>query len=190
MSGFTENRASGASDSSGRREMVYNLGTGRKLLPLLRQIAGDLASRQQQRARLIPEQSRLDRQKISLNWAGRQRRYQVQEEIQTLDRQYAEALTELDDLGVVLIEATEGCVGLPTVVNRQLAYFSWKLGEESCVTGTSRENPPDPGRLEGIWRNAGTGECNLDAGAVVSTCCDPPRIPVEIFASAEKLTYI
>jgi hypothetical protein len=129
MNGSTEHRASGASDSPGRREVVYNLGTGRRLLPLLRQIVGDLVSQYQQRARLIPELSRLDRQKISLDWAGRQRRYQVQEEIANLDRRHQETLLELNDLGVVLI-SPDGLVGLPTRVNRKLAYFSWKPGEE------------------------------------------------------------
>lgn len=131
MNGSTEHRASDASDSPGRREVVYNLGSARKALPLLRQIVGDLVRFRQQKARLIPEQSRLDRQKQTLDWPSRQRRYQVQQEIETLQRHYREALVELDDLGVVLIDSEEGRVGLPTVVNRQLAYFSWKLAEES-----------------------------------------------------------
>jgi hypothetical protein len=131
MNGSTEHQASDASDSPGRREVVYNLGTGRRLLPLLRQIVGDLVAQRQQRAKLVPEQSRLDRERHSLDWPSRQRRYQVREEIESADRHYRQILAELDDLGVVLIESSEGRVGLPTVVNRQLAYFSWKLGEET-----------------------------------------------------------
>jgi hypothetical protein len=131
MSGFTERRASDASDPSGRREVVYNLGTARRLMPLLRQIVGDLTQSRQQRAKLAPELSRLDRERHSLDWAGRQRRYHVREEIEALEHAYQNAQTELDELGVVLIDASEGRVGLPSVVNRQLAYFSWKLGEDS-----------------------------------------------------------
>ena len=46
-----------------------------------------------------------------------------------LERRHEETLGELYELDVVLI-ASDGLVGLPTKVNRKLAYFSWKLGED------------------------------------------------------------
>jgi hypothetical protein len=40
-----------------------------------------------------------------------------------------DALAELEVLGVALIDARQGRVGLPTVVNGRLAYFSWQPGD-------------------------------------------------------------
>src|SRR5207237_1122288 len=80
--------------------------------------------------RLQPEEERLDRQRRTLDWPMRQRRYEVKEELAKADQQREVALTELRELGVVLLNELEGRVGFPTMVNNRRAYFTWHLGEE------------------------------------------------------------
>jgi hypothetical protein len=130
MNGSTENTAHGASEKPGRREALFNLATAQGMLPLVRRIVADVLQQQHSLAQLHPEQNRLDRQRHTLSWPERSRRYQVQEEIATANQRLQEALVELANLGVVLVNAQEGQVGFPTVVNSRPAYFSWRPGEE------------------------------------------------------------
>jgi hypothetical protein len=130
MNGSTENRASDASEKPGRREVVLNLGTARRMLPLVAHIVGDLLHCQRGLGRLLPEQSQLDRQRHTLAWPQRERRYQVSEEVAQLERKLRESNTELEQLGVAVIDAEQGRIGLPTVVNGHLAFFSWMPGDE------------------------------------------------------------
>jgi len=130
MNGSTEHRASDASEKSGRRDVVLNLGTARRMLPLVGRIVEDVVDLQRRLDRLVPEQERLDRSRHSLDWPQRQRRYQIRDEATDVENKLRGAAAELEQLGVAMIEPREGRVGLPTVVNGHLAFFSWKPGEE------------------------------------------------------------
>jgi hypothetical protein len=103
------------------------------MLPLVRQIAQDIVASRSTTARLHPEEERLDRERRSLDWPGRQRRYEVKEELAKADKEMEVALAELRELGVVLLDDLEVRVGFPTMVNNRRAYFSWRLGEESLT---------------------------------------------------------
>ena len=46
------------------------------------------------------------------------------------DRGVADAVDELQTLGVSLLDAEEGRVGFPTMVNNRPAYFTWRPGED------------------------------------------------------------
>lgn len=129
MNGSTENRASDAGEQLDSQQVVLNLGTARRMLPLLRRVVADILEQQSLLAQLGPEQDTLDRERRSLQWPGRQRRYQVHEEYAAARRHLEEALAELEVLGVALVDPAKGLVGLPTVVNGKLAYFSWQPGE-------------------------------------------------------------
>jgi len=130
MSGSTEHWASGASERSGRREVVLNLGTARRMLPLVAHIVADLLERQRRQERLAVERDRLEQKRRSLSWSEQKQIYRLQDEIKEQEQGIAAACDELDQLGVALIEPAEGRVGLPTVVNGHLAYFSWRPGDE------------------------------------------------------------
>lgn len=130
MSESTEHRESEASERSGRREIVLDLGTARRMLPLVSRIVDDILALQKHRRKLGLEQEALDEQRHSLAWPSRQRRYQVQEDLRVLDSRLAEARGELEQLGVAIVDAAEGRVGLPTIVNKHLAFFSWRPGDE------------------------------------------------------------
>lgn len=125
---------SDASESPERGEVVLTLKTVYKMLPLVQQIAQDILNSRCTAARLHPEETRLDRERHSLDWPGRQRRYEVKEEIAKADRDREVALAELRDLGVVLLDETEGRIGFPTMVNNRRAYFSWRSSETSLST--------------------------------------------------------
>jgi hypothetical protein len=148
MNGSRENMASGAPEKSGRRRRVLSLATARRMLPLVQRIVADILNRQAQLDLLQPEQDRLDRSKRTLTWPQRQRRYQVHEEIAGAERDLENALVELQELSVVLLDSTLGTVGFPTIVNDQPAFFTWQPGEEDIHNwqfaheGKNRPIPP------------------------------------------------
>jgi hypothetical protein len=122
--------ASGAPEKAGQAEAVVNLGTARKMLPLVMRIVNDILELQQRLALMEPEQARLDRQRRTLDWPQRSRRYQLRDDLVAMEESLRVARTELEQLSVVLLDSQKGRVGLPTVVNGHLAYFSWVPGDE------------------------------------------------------------
>lgn len=131
MNGSTENRAQGASEKPGRRSAVLNLATARRMLPLVQRVVSDVMNYQRRLAQLRPEQYLLDRQRRTLAWPERCRRYQIREEVADAERGLQEALAELAALTVVLLDPALGRVGFPTLVNNREAYFSWQVGEDA-----------------------------------------------------------
>ena len=133
MSGFTENRASGASERSGGDAVVLTWGAAGAMLPLVGRIAADVVRLHDRLAQLRPEKERLDRSRRTLAWPDRARRYQLQEEADAVLKELQEATAELEVLGVALLHGPKGLVGFPTVVNDRPAYFSWRPGEEKLA---------------------------------------------------------
>jgi hypothetical protein len=130
MNGSAGNKASGAPGKPERSETVLSLSTVHRMLPLVQRIVDDILRNQKSLERLVPEQDRLDRKRRSLPWPERQRRYQVREDVTIAERDLQEALTELQILGVSLLDPELGRVGFPTMVNNRRAYFSWRPGDE------------------------------------------------------------
>jgi hypothetical protein len=133
MSGFTEPRASGASERSDRQGIVFAWAACVARLPLVRCIARDVIQTHEQLARLRPEVAQLDRQRRTLAWPERSRRYQLQEEIASWEGSLAGLEAELEQLGLTLLDGPTGTVGFPTIVNDRQAYFSWEPGEEEIA---------------------------------------------------------
>lgn len=131
MNGSAGNKASGAPEKRDGAEPVLSLTTVHRMLPLVQRIVADVLGSQEALDRLLPEQDRLDRKRRSLAWPERQRRYQVSEDVAAADRRLQEALAELQELGVSLLDPELGRVGFPTIVNDRRAFFSWRPGEES-----------------------------------------------------------
>ncbi len=131
MSGSKSYPTSDASEKPERNEVVLSLKTVHKMLPLVQQIAHDLVTSYQAMDQLQPEEERLDRQRHSLDWPKRKRRYEVKEELQKADKDREVAMTELQGLGLVLLDGHQGRIGFPTLVNNRRAYFSWHPGEAS-----------------------------------------------------------
>ncbi len=129
MNGFTENAASGASEKPDRRDEPLTLETSRRMLPLVRRVVEDILQHRGRLSKLLPEQERLDRDRSTLAWPERLRRYRLREEIAEAEHDLQDTLAELEVLGLELVNPGEGRVGFPTIVNDQPAYFSWVPGE-------------------------------------------------------------
>ena len=121
-------------DENARPDTVLNLKTVHKMLPLVRGIVADVMDRHQRMATLQPHENRLQRQRRSLEWGQRKQRYLLQDELTDHDRGIQDALEELNQLGVVLLDTEEGRIGFPTLVNNRPAYFTWKPGEDGPHT--------------------------------------------------------
>jgi hypothetical protein len=134
MSGSKGFRTPDASDKSERGDTNLNLKTVQRMLPLVQRIVDDILTNQKVVRRLLPQVEALDRQKRVLAWPERQRRYQLQEDQQRADTGLQDALTELRELGLVLLDGEQGRVGFPTIVNDRRAYFSWHAGEDGLHT--------------------------------------------------------
>lgn len=130
MSGFTENRASGASEQSGQPDRFLTWHASRAMLPLVSRIAQDIARCQNELTALRQERTQLDNLRRSLDWPRRHRRYQLDDEVAGREGVLRCLVGELEALGVALLDGDAGLVGFPTRVNDRAAYFSWQPGEE------------------------------------------------------------
>jgi hypothetical protein len=129
MSGYSK-RASNSSKSSSRTEVVLDLPTVSKMLPLVQRIVGELMSIEQQHGHLLTEQESLDRNRRNLSWPERKRRYDIQDDINRAEHGRRDLVSELEALGISVIDPTFGRIGFPTIVNTKPAFFSWQPGED------------------------------------------------------------
>ena len=122
------------SEGESRPESVLNLKTVHKMLPLVRGIVSDVLQRHHEMAALQPQEERFQKQRRNLDWAQRKQRYLLQSDIAAQDSGMQDALEELNQLGVVLLDVEDGRVGFPTLVNNRPAFFTWKPGEDGPHT--------------------------------------------------------
>lgn len=150
MSG--KSNRSGAGEKTRKRKNPVDLPTARRMLPLVQRIVVDIVHDAEELDKCTFEQEGLDRNKTTLSWPERQRRYSIQGEVARLQGRLEEEQHELDNLGAVLFNPCVGEVGFPTVVNGRPAYFSWQLGEENVTywhfDGESTRRPIPPTWLE------------------------------------------
>jgi hypothetical protein len=133
MNGYTENRTPGAFERPGPNDLVLTWGTGHAMLPLVGRIVADLMRGHEKLAQLQAERERLDRQRQTLAWPERARRYEVQEELTAVETELRQVSGELESLGVAVLHGPSGLIGFPTIVNDRRAFFSWRPGEEDVV---------------------------------------------------------
>jgi hypothetical protein len=129
----TPRRAFGASAKSKRKDVNLDLPTARQMLPLVQSIVRDIVDRRTQLNKLQPEQQNLERHRRDLAWIERERRYHIQEEITAAEGAYRQALTELRELGLALVDSDAGRVAFPTRINGRPAIFTWQPGEDSVM---------------------------------------------------------
>jgi hypothetical protein len=160
MNGYKGYRASGASENPDRGEFVLSLKTVQRMLPLVQRILEDFLCSQKALERLLPEEDVLDRQKRSLDWPGRQRRYRLKDEVARAESGMLGAREELEALGIVLLDPVLGRVGFPTMVNNRKAFFSWQPGEDGLHSWHFEEEtscrPIPPAWLKEITMTAST----------------------------------
>ena len=125
------NRASNSAGKTPRRKNVtLDLPTARRMLPLVKGIVADLIDARNTRDRLTEEQDLLDGTRLSLDWAGRQRRYAVADDLSRAEKTLSAAVTELTGLGLRLADEATGAVDFPTRINGRPAAFAWQPGDE------------------------------------------------------------
>jgi hypothetical protein len=127
----TPNRTPKSSGNTRTNDVSLDLTTARQMLPLVRSIVSEIVTTQEQLTRLLPEKDVLDDSRRALNWNCRKRRYAVHEELAQAEQNLSDAVTELDSLGVALVDPQAGQVDFPTRINGRPATFSWQLGEEA-----------------------------------------------------------
>ncbi len=129
MSGPSQ-RASGSTDQPKRKPSAIDLSTARQMLPLVRSIVQDIVDKKRQLAHLSGEQDTLDRERRSLTWESRRRRYSLTDDLNLTSKAYSAAVGELSQLGVSLVDDAAGSVEFPTRINGRPAAFSWQVGED------------------------------------------------------------
>jgi hypothetical protein len=134
MNGSKGNAAFNASEKPERSDLILNLNTARRMLPLVKRVVEDILGDRKALVRLQPEIARLDRQKRDLAWQERQRRYRVHDEAAVADKHLQDSLEELHTLGLTLLDGDLGQIGFPTIVNDRRAYFTWQLGQDTLVS--------------------------------------------------------
>lgn len=126
-------RAFGSSSKSRRKDVNLDLQTARQMLPLVRSIVRDIVDTRSELTKLHPEKDSLEKQRRELDWQARERRYHLSEEIAAVETAYKQAMGELRDLGLALVDGQTGCVAFPTRINGRPAVFTWQPGEENVV---------------------------------------------------------
>jgi len=115
------------------------------MLPLVRHIVADLLEAERQMSGLLWERDGLDRNRRTLSWPERQRRYFLLDEVTKFQQRRKDAVGELKELGVQVLDIALGRVGFPTIVNTKPAYFSWQAGEDEVgfwhFEGDARRRP-------------------------------------------------
>jgi hypothetical protein len=129
MNGSTENRTSGSFERGS--DTILTWAAANRMLPLIRLIVDDLSASHRRLCEIQPEIDRLDRHRRTLVWPERSRRYALQEEIAVAERNAVQAVSELEGLGLTLIDSDLCQIGFPTMVNNRKAYFSWRPGEQT-----------------------------------------------------------
>ena len=123
-------RATGPTGQPKRKANSIDLSTARQMLPLVASIVRDIVDRRKQLTHLSGEQDLLDRERRSLSWESRRRRYSLADELNTASKAYTAAVGELSQLGVSLVDDAAGSVDFPTRINGRQAAFSWQMGED------------------------------------------------------------
>ena len=126
----SSNRASNTAGKLRKLAVPLDLHTARQMIPLVISIVADIVGTRRRLGSLSPEQEVLDRNRRSLDWSNRQRRYRLREEMAQAQSDLKRAETELAALGLSLVDAEGGRIEFPTKINGRPAAFSWQLGED------------------------------------------------------------
>ncbi len=133
MSNSAGNAAFYTTGGPGDPGAEINLETARRMLPLVRHVVQDIRDHAGRLAAMQPERDQLDRQRRTLDWPDRSRRYQLRDQMADEQKHLDQAHAELESLGVVLIDPVACQVGFPTTVDGRRAYFSWRPGEADIL---------------------------------------------------------
>ena len=133
MSSSSKGTGQASGKNTKRKDIAIDISTARQMLPLVKSIVSDIVNTRERLDQLGPEQERLERNRRSLDWSARDRRYSLKDEVVIVEKELAGAVTELANLGVALVDAGSGQVAFPTRINGRPAAFSWQVGEDGLT---------------------------------------------------------
>jgi hypothetical protein len=127
----SSNRAFGSAEKARKKAQALEYSTVQRMLPLIRAIVRDIVSSQHQLNKLTPELESLERHRSDLSWLERQRRYHVSAEVEAAEKTLQQAVSELQQLGVTIVDRSTGQVAFPTRINGRPAAFSWQPEDDT-----------------------------------------------------------
>lgn len=129
-----------------------NLSQAEQMLPLVKHIAQDVKMYWDRLGRLEKEQADLDRRRHKLDWPLRSRRYEIADEINVERKRLQEAVAELDQLQVILVDPQTGEMAFPTMIHGRKAFYVWSL-ELPRIETWCYANEPTRRVIPNSWRN-------------------------------------
>lgn len=123
----------GASANKPRQSSEFDLRTANTMLPLVKSIAKDLVGAKGRRATVEKELTVLEEYRRDLTWESRKRRYQLMDELGTIEQQVQSAVQELKSLGLKCETELGLDISFPTRINDRPAVFSWRDPEENVM---------------------------------------------------------
>ena len=133
MSRSKGKRAAGASAKPREGTVSVSLELARKMIPLVAQIVGEIHDLYAQLTKLETEQLDLDRRRHGLAWPQRSRRYQVAEELRQVQHRLGDAVAELEQNNVLIVDPVVGEAAFPTTIHGRQAYYVWRTGSNDMT---------------------------------------------------------
>jgi hypothetical protein len=121
-------RASGTSAKPREGVVSVSLELARKMVPLVAQIVSEIHDLYARLTKLEAEQLDLDRRRHGLAWPERSRRYQVAEELRQVQHRLGDAVAELEQINVLIVDPVVGEAAFPTTIHGRQAYYVWRTG--------------------------------------------------------------
>lgn len=140
-----------AAKSKKANSPLFLLAQADTMLPLVSHIAEEIQAHWQRLVELEKEQIDLERRRRELTWPQRERRYAVNDEINTEQAKLRDSVLELEDLNVILVDPVVGETAFPTMVQGRKAYFVWRVGAEN-VKWWCFANEPQRRVIPESWR--------------------------------------
>jgi hypothetical protein len=126
-------RAAGAGPKERQGPVSVSLELARKMIPLVTQIVGEIHNLYAELTRLETEQLDLDRRRRGLEWPERNRRYQVAEDLRKVQQRLGDAVAELEEINVLIVDPVIGEAAFPTTIHGRQAYYVWRMGNHEMT---------------------------------------------------------
>jgi hypothetical protein len=126
-------RAAGAEPKQREGPVSVSLELARKMIPLVTQIVAEIHDLYAHLTKLEAEQLDLDRRRRGLEWPERSRRYQVAEELRQVQQRLGDAVAELEEINVLIVDPVIGEAAFPTTIHGRQAYYVWRTGSNEMT---------------------------------------------------------
>jgi len=126
-------RAAGATPKEREGPVSVSLELSRKMIPLVSKIVAEIHDLYTELTKLETEQVDLDRRRHGLDWPERSRRYHVAEELRKVQHKLGDAVAELEQINVLIVDPVIGEAAFPTTIHGRQAYYVWRMGNHEMT---------------------------------------------------------